>query len=357
MSAAEVLPLLKEILGRLGTIESQLGISGSGSSGGGDSGELPRSIRAYDEYSTTKVDPFVEVCNKLGGDAATLGQLVKAAWDEMRSFLLMASACKEPPQAKLTELFMKVAERQKAVANSVQRNEWEKHCKTCAEGVQALNWLMVKPAPRDFIEAYIGGSDYWANNIRREYRATNPDQVAFCDTFKAMIMELMVYVKEYHTTGVSWNPKGVDVSEYAGGVPAAVSVPVASSAPAAAPAAVAATTTSASSDSKPAVGMGNIFAGVKDGESVTSGLKKVTKDMQTWRSEYKGGEAPAPVKAKPAPASKVSEVKGTPKCEFQQAASRWQVEYQNETNGVVEINIGDIKETVYILGCAGTSPT
>ncbi len=76
--------------------------------------------------------------------------------------------------------------------------------------------MCVKPAPRDFIESYIGGSDYWANNIRKEYKATNPDHIAFCNTFKKMIQDLMVYVKEFHTTGVAWNPRGVDISEFTG---------------------------------------------------------------------------------------------------------------------------------------------
>jgi hypothetical protein len=34
---------------------------------------------------------------------------------------------------------------------------------------------------------------------------------------------------------------------------------------------------------------------LKKGADVTSGLKTVTKDMQTWRSEYKGTETPPPV--------------------------------------------------------------
>jgi len=54
--------------------------------------------------------------------------------------------------------------------------------------VQCLNWLVIKPAPRDFIESYIGGSDYWANGIRKEFRTTNPDQVAFVDTFKKILL-------------------------------------------------------------------------------------------------------------------------------------------------------------------------
>ena len=70
-----------------------------------------------------------------------------------------------------------IAAKMKQIANLVNRNDWEKHAKTCSEGVQCLNWLLVKPAPRDFIESFIGGSDYWANNIRKEYRNKNQDQM------------------------------------------------------------------------------------------------------------------------------------------------------------------------------------
>ena len=52
------------------------GGGGGGGSGGGDSAELPRSIKAFDSYVVESVDPFVDVCNKLGGDAAKLGKLL-----------------------------------------------------------------------------------------------------------------------------------------------------------------------------------------------------------------------------------------------------------------------------------------
>lgn len=63
----------------------------------------------------------------------------------------------------------------------------------------------MKPAPRDFIESFVGGSDYWANGIRKEFRLTSPPQIAFCDTFKALLLELINYVKAHHATGVAWN--------------------------------------------------------------------------------------------------------------------------------------------------------
>jgi adenylyl cyclase-associated protein len=48
-------------------------------------------------------------------------------------------------------------------------------------------------------------------------------------------------------------------------------------------------------------------------------------------------------------------VKGPPKLEFQNAGSKWLVENQSETSGVVEVNITEMKETVYIYGCVGAT--
>ncbi|RYG66465.1 hypothetical protein EON64_09705, partial [archaeon] len=186
--------LLQEILARLGKIEDSLGISGgasSGSSGAGDAAEAPAAIRAFDAYCASHLQPFVAACNKLGGGAEEAGKVVQKGWEEMRTFLLIAAHCKEPAQANLPPLLAGVSAQMKAAQSLIKRNEWEKHAKTCAEGLGCLNWLVVKPAPREIVESSVGASDYWANNIRKEFRTTNPDQVAFCDTFKALLLELM----------------------------------------------------------------------------------------------------------------------------------------------------------------------
>lgn len=159
-----------------------------------------------------------------------------------------------------------------------------------------------------------------------------------------------MYVKEYHTTGVTWNPRGVDVSEYSADAKPAAAAPAAS---------VSAATTQApattSSEATPAA-RGNLFAELSKEGEVTKGLKTVTKDMQTWRKEYKGGEAPAPVAAKKAPAPRTAEeVKGTPRVEYQAGGAKWLVEYQSAVNGPVNIEIPDKKQTVYIFGCIGAN--
>ncbi|KAJ1393286.1 adenylate cyclase associated N terminal-domain-containing protein [Ochromonadaceae sp. CCMP2298] len=319
-----------------------MGLESATSEAGSGAG-LPAGIVAYDAYCASYLDPFVAACDKLGGEAAQAGAIVKEAWQEQRVFLMLASQCKEPAQTKLPSLLASLGAQLKASGALVRRNDWEKHTKTCSEGIQCLNWLCVKPAPRDFIESYIGGSDYWANGIRKEHRTTNPDQVAFCDTFKKLLQELMIYVKDHHMTGVTWNPKGGDVESYSASAPAAT-------APAPAPAAKVAATTAA-----PMAAKADLFAALNKDSAITSGLKKVSKDQQTWRTEFKGGDAPPVPKAAPkAPATAAPVMKYPPKCVFEGSSSRWLVEYQID-QGVVQIDITDKKETVYIFGCVGAS--
>mmetsp|Transcript_31900 Transcript_31900/g.30412 ORF Transcript_31900/g.30412 Transcript_31900/m.30412 type:complete len:459 (+) Transcript_31900:102-1478(+) len=340
---SEIFSILQNIQGRLSNIEAGLGSSTAVAQSQQGTTDVPKSVKAFDEYSILYLDPFVAACEKLGGDAQKGGLLVKDAWGGMRAYLLMASACKEPPQAALAPLLSDISIKMKDLSAAVQRNEWEKHIKTLAEGVQCLNWLLIKPAPRDFIESYIGGSDYWANNIRKEYRTSNPDQIAFCNTFKTLLLELMVYVKEQHITGVTWNPRGMEVSAYSG-----TSQPVAPS-----PASAVST---APTTAKKGV---DLFAALNKGGNITSGLKTVTKDMQTWRAEYKG-EAESKVAPAASTATKAAPVvtgkaKGPAKLEFSNAGSKWLVENQSAENGVITVTIREMKESVYIYDCVGAT--
>ena len=358
-SQRDTLGSLKSIFDRLGSLESKVGSlqpsassaggSGSASSGSSAAAETPLSISAFDAYCASFLDPFVSCSTKLGGDAAAAGNLVKDAWLEMRAFLVMASSCKPPPDAELPGLFSKMSPKVKAIQSAVQRNTWENHTKTCSEGASALNWLLIKPAPRDFIQSGLEGAEYWANRIRKEFRGINQDQITFCDSFKALLSELMAYVKEFHTTGVTWNPKGVTVAEYSPCAGTAPLVAVAAAAPLVQESSKSTTAPAAAAPPK-----ADLFAALNKGGDITSGLKSVTKDMQTWRAEYKGGDAPAPkavVAPKAAPAA--AGPKGTPKLEFQSVSSKWLVE--NQGPGHHKVAVQGIKESVYIFGCVGAT--
>lgn len=94
--------------------------------------------------------------------------------------------------------------------------------------------------------------------------------------------------------------------------------------------------------------------------NATAGLKTVTKDMQTWRADYKGGDKPAPgPKVPKAPVVKPSTIiKGPPKFEFLKMGMKWLVENQGKDNGVITVTMDPkdgVKHTVYICQCDGAT--
>ncbi|EEY70080.1 adenylyl cyclase-associated protein, putative [Phytophthora infestans T30-4] len=295
--------------------------------------ELSPQLEAYDEYVAQYLPPFVDVAAKLGEDTKKLGEVTEKAFEAQRAYLLMASQCKKP--ATLNPEHLKDLQACIKEINSLRdnRSEFANHQNMVNEGIQALGWLCVEPAPKPFIESYVGGSDFWGNKIRVQYKTSNPDQIAFVTAFKSLLTELMVYVKAHHTTGVTWNPKGSDVANYTPG--------------AAAPATAAASA---------AGGMTNVFAGIKSIDQSggkTAGLKKVTKDMQTWRKDYQPDGA-APVAATAAAKKPAAPVKVAKPAVCEERNGNWQIEYQTGPESLTVSGIS-MKQQVYIFGCEGAT--
>jgi len=150
----------------------------------------------------------------------------------------------------------------------------------------------------------------------------------------------MPYIKAHHLAGLTFNPRGGDVKSYAGS---------AAPAPKAAPKAVVA--------EKPGAALGAALAGLQNATDLQSkGLRKVTKEEQTWRKEFAGGAKPAPAKrAFPKAAPKKQTVtKGEPKTSLDKVRKKWLVENQTKEQGVVTVDVDAAeghKYSVYIACC------
>jgi adenylyl cyclase-associated protein len=168
---------------------------------------------------------------------------------------------------------------------------------------------------------------------------------------KALVLALSAYLKEHHLSGLAWNPHGKDFAEAKVGEGGSAKKP--------APVATSASAPSAGG------GAGGVFAELTkkktdDGSSAATGLKKVTREQQTWRKEYKKDDVGAPAEpvapAKPATASKFGAKKpsGPPKCEYQERGFKWIIENQTKETcegGVCKVTITDAKQQVYIYNC------
>lgn len=259
---------------------------------------------------------------------------------------------------QLTGFFKAFGAGSQAVDKEMKRDQWDNHIKSVKEGLSSMNWVMESKPKQYILEGVLGGVDMWANKIRVEHKAkdSKTDQFAFCNSFKELITGLAEYTKNNHMAGVAYNAKGTKkMSDFSPGAAAPAAAPAAPKA-----AAAAATT-------KPAGGgMGGLMAelGKKRtaaGDSAATGLKTVSKDQQTWRKEFKGGEPPAPKAAvKPkGPVVKASKIATKPPVfEYDNAGYLWKVEYQTKEtnpNGVVNVNVENSNQRVSIYKCDGAT--
>lgn len=349
---------LDDVLGRLAAVECQLGITPSkGASAPSVSAaatpavvvdECPR-LAAYDEHMSRALTPFADSCTALGSEMDAIGKSVRDVWNGIRIIVELGTHYKKPsdpviaiqPHLKPCQTAMSSVR----AARLDRKFDW--HLKAIMETLACASWVCMTPppAPCSFVKETVGASDFWANKVRKEYKNKGEEGAkhsAFCNAMKALVLDLSAYVKEYHLSGLAWNPHGRDFADARvgeGGSGATAKKDTPSKAP-------------------------SILAELKkkqasDGSSAASGLKKVSRDQQTWRKEFKK-TSDAPPKpdpaAKPAAAPKSGAKKalGSPKCEYQTRGCKWNVENQTKDTceyGVCKITVSDPKQQVYIFNC------
>jgi len=188
------------------------------------------------------------------------------------------------------------------------------------------------------VKEMVAAGDFYGNKILMEYRGKDENHVNFNKKFKEIITDLGAYVKEFHTTGLSWNAGGGDATAFSGG----------GAAPAAAAPAKAAPKPAAPAAAKPGGGLFSQLQG-----DVTSGLKKVTRDMTNKDKTVSSVVAAGAIKSSAAaPSSKTAVALKDPV--FQLDGTKWLVEYQVDRNDLeITSDQLDKRHTVLVYKCVG----
>merc|ERR1712137_1340516 len=260
---------LEAVTARLEKVEGQI-VGGAGAAAGGaapaggaaaGSGAGAAWVGEFDSFFGENIPKLVEVTNKIGNDE--LKKQVAAferALKSHRDFLNVASKCKKPDDAtlgKLLEPTSTAVNEAISTRDSNRGNAMWNHLSAISEVMPALGWVVITSTPGPFANEYKGNSEFYSNKLLREYKGKDEDQVSWVNSLKGFFSDLVAYIKQYHTTGLSWkNNGGEDASKYIGAAPAAA---VAKKGP----------------------DMGALFASINQGTGVSSGLKKVTSDMKT----------------------------------------------------------------------------
>lgn len=180
-------------------------------------GEVP-AVKAYDAYIKESLVPLAQACDDLKG-LENLGDLLKQAFEGVRTLIVLASRSKLPDGDVVLALQSHLEPTQQAVAtirNLKLGRDWDRHQKAVTEMLSCLSWVLMrapKALPVPMIKDTLGSAEFWSNRIRKDFKGKDDTQIKFCNDIKATITGLAEYVEEYHKTGLTFSARGVSLAE------------------------------------------------------------------------------------------------------------------------------------------------
>nr|KAJ3419850.1 F-actin-capping protein subunit alpha [Polyrhizophydium stewartii] len=305
---------------------------GAGAPAAAAGGAASPALAAFDSLVHGALKTFLDASAAVGDLVEKQAGEFKAAIDAERRLIEIASQAKKPDAAALQDLIKPL---QTAIGKVVEIKDKNRpsplffHLSAVADGIGALGWVVVEPTPVPYIGELKDAAQFYANRVIKDFKEKGKHHVEWVQAYTGFLGELQAYVKQWHTTGLSWNPRGGDAKslEAFGGGPSGAAAPA---------------------------GAGALFSEISKG-NVTAGLRKVDKSEMTHKnpelratSVVKASEAPAP-RAAAAPAAAAAK---PPKLALE--GNKWVVENQMNQSGLV-IEGTEIRHTVYIYNCHNTT--
>ncbi|KAL7721172.1 Adenylyl cyclase-associated protein [Entamoeba marina] len=339
---AELKSLLSQVMSRLETVTARLEkLEGSGSSSApqADTGDVPRAQQAYIDIVEELLIPQVEATKDFDDVLYSCMKDFLTISNQISDFIGMASKSKKPAQDAFTKLIAPISEKMIAMSEYKDKNfknPYINYITAVCEAVPVFGWICVEKTPSPFVADNIPAAEFYTNKILVATKGKEQNKYDWALNFIKFLKEIVVYIKQHHTTGLTWNPKGVEAS----GVPQAA---------AAAPAPKVEEKKPVQKQANPA----NLFAELNKGTAISGGLKHVSADMKT-KNMKPSDKTPLQPKAKTAagakPAAKPAVAK-PPKME--KVGNKWDIAYQNG-NKNIEVE-GDVKDTMYLFRCENSA--
>ncbi|GAA5878714.1 hypothetical protein JCM1840_000212 [Sporobolomyces johnsonii] len=337
--------------------------------------KLPPQVQAFDELIEGALTVYINLSKELGGLIAEQSQQVANGFIAQRDFIQLAAACTKLPtsDSKYQALIAPTQTALLAVIEMKEKNRASKEINqltVVSEGIPALGWVTLDSKPGPYVGEFKDSSMFWVNRVIKEHKESNPKQVEWARSFVALLEELRKYIMQHHTTGLTWNPKGVDPTTYK---PSSSSIPAAPAPsggappppppppPAPAPPPPPPAGSPAPSAPAPAAGdMSNVFAALNQGEAITKGLRKVDKSEMTHKNPdlRAGGAVPSSIGAAAAgkgpqkPPKPTAMQRKPPKTELD--GNKWNIEnHENNRSIVLEntelnhiVNVFNVKSSI-----------
>jgi adenylyl cyclase-associated protein len=362
-AVSDLLARLEAVTKRLESVEKQLASGGGASTApaaaaggaGGDHAEPPF-VTEFDDLVNQHVKQYVELSKKVNDVVHQQALLFEQAVQAERKLLLTAANSKKPSQTDLPKVVDPISKLMGQISELREKNRTNpcsNHLSAVGEGVQALGWVVISPTPGPHVNECKAQSEFWSNRILKEFKGKDELHVNWVHAFNGFLKDLIPYIKKYHTTELSWNPRGGDALSFNGGASAPASSGGAPPPPPGPPPPPPPSFDApASSHGGNAPDTSALFAALNKGEGITSGLKKVTKDMKTKNQKDRPAAiVPAKEAKEPAaPKAAAGKAEAAKPPVFRLEGNKWLVHNQigNKTLVITET---EAKQVIYVYKC------
>uniref|UniRef100_A0A8C5PLQ3 Adenylyl cyclase-associated protein n=1 Tax=Leptobrachium leishanense TaxID=445787 RepID=A0A8C5PLQ3_9ANUR len=327
---------MQNLVSRLEKAVEKLESLAIGSGGTSGSADTAKFVVAFDALVDGPVAEFAKYSNEVGGD-------VKA-------------------QKDLVALLAPLSNQILAVQNFREKNRGSKlfnHLSAVSESIPAPGWVAVAPKPGPFVKEMMDAAMFYTNRVLKEYKDVNKNHVDWVRAYLNLWTELQAYIKEHHTTGLSWSKTGPKAGSNSS-APSAPQAPKVGPGPPPPPppgCPPPPPAQSAPAEDDDTMSRSKLFAELNQGANITKGLKHVSDDQKTHKNpQLKKLTGPKPFTSpKPtihSPAAKPVAKKEPPVLELE--SKKWRVENQ-ENASKLEIADTELKQVVYIYKCVNST--
>ncbi|KAM4795452.1 adenylyl cyclase-associated protein 1 isoform 1-T3 [Rhinophrynus dorsalis] len=358
---------MQSLVERLEKAVGKLEILAAGSGGDVCSADTALYVQAYDSLISGPVAEFMKKSKEIGGDVEKQAEMLLSGIKLQREVLVKASQSQQPAEKDLSVFLAPLSGQIQSVQDFREKNRGSKlfnHLSALSESVPALGWVAVAPKPGPFVKEMMDAAMFYTNRVLKEYKDVDKKHVDWVRAYLNIWTELQAYIKEYHTTGLTWSKTGPKAGS-APSVPSAPPPPKAGGPPPPPPGGPPPPPppSSASAPSDDSVSRSKLFAELNQGENITRALKHVSDDMKTHKNPTLKAQS-GPVRSGPkpftspkptsvsAPAAKPTVKKQPPVLELE--GKKWRVE-NHENVSSLEIHDTELKQVVYIYKCVNST--
>ena len=322
-----------------------------------DGQELHPTVIRYDDLVSGPVDTFYQLSTSIGGIVREMADKALTAIKSQRQFLVVASKSRQPSQEILINLLKPTSDAIQAVQSFREKHratEWFNHLSAISESISALGWVTVAPTPGPFVKEMKDAAQFYTNKVLVAYKEKDKTHVEWTKTWIDFLTQLQSYIKEFHTTGLSWNAKGGEATASNGNPPPPPPVRGGSLPPPPPPPPSADFFKEASGDNDARLAL---MKELNRGTDITSGLRKVTDDQKTHKNPalksqgiVSASDVPSGKKNVPA-SSPPAKQQQPPKFELE--GKKWLVEFQSGAQNLI-IQETEMNQSVNLYKCKDT---